>query len=297
MGTWGTGISSNDTYADVYYQFFNLYNEGMNVREISNRLIETNQEIIHDPDDSNNFWFALAKAQWECKKLDRELFDRVKTIIETSSDLNVWLQLGATKKDIQKRKVVLEKFLSDLQTERPKAKLRKRKIIRQPAFERGDCLTFKLENGNYGGALVLEALKDSEYGFNLLVATRINQSTKPLKKDFETAEVLILNFANWDNRPVIKWYFSTQHKKIAHLIEKVDNIEEVLLNIDATNSNFSHIGDFELFIIQAVNSQFEHEQTNQKPIIRKMVHELTIGKPKSKWKLFDNIKRTNRKRN
>ena len=27
MGAWGTGISSNDTYADIYEQFIDLYNE------------------------------------------------------------------------------------------------------------------------------------------------------------------------------------------------------------------------------------------------------------------------------
>lgn len=34
------------------------------------KLISDNKEEINDPDDANNFWFALAKAQWECKQLD-----------------------------------------------------------------------------------------------------------------------------------------------------------------------------------------------------------------------------------
>ncbi len=80
MGAWGTGISSNDSYADVYGEFFDLYNDGVEVGELSAKLIKQNQETICDPDDANNFWFALAKAQWECKKLDSGVFNRVKEI-------------------------------------------------------------------------------------------------------------------------------------------------------------------------------------------------------------------------
>jgi hypothetical protein len=39
MGAWGTAISSNDTYADIYSEFFNLYNDGLEVDEISKILI------------------------------------------------------------------------------------------------------------------------------------------------------------------------------------------------------------------------------------------------------------------
>ena len=127
MGTWGTAISSNDTYADIYDEFFALYNDGQSVEEISKKLIADNQEIINELDDSNNFWFALAKAKWECKQLDTELLERVKKIIETGSDLEVWRRLDADEKDIKKRKIVLDKFLADLQTERPKVNREKRK--------------------------------------------------------------------------------------------------------------------------------------------------------------------------
>ncbi|HQZ26191.1 MAG TPA: hypothetical protein PLD18_12905, partial [Flavobacterium sp.] len=158
MGAWGTAISSNDTYADIYGDFFNLYNEGFDVAEISKKLISNNQETINDLDDGNNFWFALAKAQWECKLLDDNIFDKVKEIIETGADIEVWKELGADEKDIKKRKIVLDKFLADIQIERTKAKSRKKKIIRKPIFEKGDCLTFKLKDGNYGAAVVLEAI-------------------------------------------------------------------------------------------------------------------------------------------
>jgi len=282
MGAWGTAISSNDTYADIYGEFFNLYNDGLDGAEISKKLVADNQETINDTADSNNFWFALAKAQWECKQLDNGLFDRVKAIIESGADLEVWRQLDSDEKDIKKRKVVLDKFLLDIQTERPKAKSRKRKIIRQPVFEKGDCLTFKLENGNYGGAVILEAIKDSEYGHNLIATTRIDQPNKPTKKDFENAEVLIMNYANWDNKPNVKWYLPIRHQQSAHLIEKVENIE-VQIDYDIKNSMLGFVGDFDIWIIQVVDQQLKSEEVKPGSTTRQTIKELT---KKSKWKLW-----------
>jgi hypothetical protein len=282
MGVCGTAISSNDTYADIYGKFFDHYNNGLDVAEISKKLITDNQETINDKDDCNNFWFALAKAQWECKQLDKDIFDRVKKVIETGADLEVWRQLDADEKDIKKRKAVLDKFLTDLQTERPKAKSRKRKIIRQPVFEKGDCLTFKLENGNYGGAVILEAIKDNKYGHNLIATTRINQPTKPTKKDFENAEVLIMNNASWDNKPNVKWYLPIRHKQMANLIEKMDTID-VQIDYDTKNSMNGFMADFDIWVIKVADRQFKSEETKPRSTKKQTIKELT---KKSKWKLW-----------
>ena len=153
MGAWGPGISSNDTFADVYGEFFDSFNRGGIVTAISARLIEANKDTINDPDDSNNFWFALAKAQWDCKELDPKLLEQITRIIDSGTDIEVWRRLDANEKTLSKRKVALEKFLVTLRSERPKAKQRKKKKIPQPPFEKGDCLTFRFKNGNYGGKL------------------------------------------------------------------------------------------------------------------------------------------------
>lgn len=197
-------------------------------------------------------------------QLDTEIFERVKGIIKTGSDLEVWRRLDADEKDLKKRKIVLGKFLADLQTERPKAKARKKKVIRQPPFDKGDCLTFKLSNGNYGGAVVLEAIKDTEYGHTLIATTRINQPTKPTKKDFENAEVLIANYANWDDNFNIKCYLPIRHKQTVYLIEKVDTIE-VQINYDINKSMNGFVADFDTWIIQVADKQFKSEETKPRP--------------------------------
>lgn len=277
MGAWGIAISSNDTYADIYGKFFELYNDGLDVVEISTIIISENQSIVDEIECGNNFWFALAKAQWECKQLDKVVFDKVKSIIETGADLQIWEELGASGKDIEKRKVVLDKFLSDLERERPKAKRRKKEIVREPVFVKGDCLTFKLANGNYGGVVVLEAVQEGKNGYNLIATTSINQQRKPTKEDFENAEVLMENYDSSKVRDNLKWYLPIRHEKMAPFIEKVERIE-VQINYDINNSMFGFIADFDVYIIKAIDQQIETYLKTKKTI-----KELT---KKNKWKFL-----------
>lgn len=264
MGAWGTAISSNDTYAEIYEAFFDLFNDGQEVVDISEKLISDNEEIINDPEDRNNFWFALAKAQWECKQLDPELFARVKHIVESGLDVDIWRQLDAEERDIKKRKIVLEKFLTELETERPKAKARKKKVNRQPAFNKGECLTFKLANGNYGGAVVLESDFKTGYGYNLIATTRINQKSKPTKKEFENAEVMVINFAKWEDTASIRWIVPAKFTGISHLFEKEEFIKvDIDYDISATTYGFS--GDLVGNLIELTNRQFESELIKPRP--------------------------------
>jgi hypothetical protein len=282
MGVWGTAISSNDTYADIYSEFFDLYNDGLDVAEISKKLIADNQETINNTDDCNNFWFSLAKAQWECKQLDKEIFDRVKKVIETRADLEVWRQLDADEKDIKKRKAFLDKFLTDLQTERPKAKSRKKKIIRQPIFEKGDCVIFELENKNYGGAIVLEAIKDTELGLNLIALTRINSKGKPILKDFENSEILTKSFANWKNEIEIAWCYAIGLKTDKTEYEVLGNIKvDINYNVNVEVGYYFN-GTIDKMKEYAQN-QFEYEKINPTPPKKLMVKELIKKKGWEFW--------------
>ena len=103
MGTWNTSIKGNDASSDIYLDFFDSYNDGKSPEEISKKLFADYQEVLDNPQDCNNFWFALALAQWETKSLDEKVYKKVKEIIESGKDLKVWEELGADKKDIKKR--------------------------------------------------------------------------------------------------------------------------------------------------------------------------------------------------
>src|SRR5687767_8277147 len=125
MGTWGTAISSNDTFEDIYQEFFDLYNKGQDVLEITSYIISNNTDAQADYEGKNSFWFALAKAQWECGALDIDIYEKVKSVVNNGDDLKLWEELNGTSNDLKKRKKVLDEFLEKIS--KPNLKIKKRK--------------------------------------------------------------------------------------------------------------------------------------------------------------------------
>lgn len=292
MGHWGTAISSNDTYADIYSAFFDSYNNGDNVTEISKKLIQENQDLINDKLDSNNFWFALAKAQWDCKELDSEVLKRIEKIIISNSDIKLWEELSANKSELKKRKINLENFLNKLKSDKPKARKRKKKIIRQPVFQKGDCITFKLNNGNFGGVIALEAIFDTEFGYNLLAITRINKKNKPSLSDFKKAELLVINYGNHSyNKECVYWYYPIRHKEYSHLINIVGNLD-VFKTYTFNFNNYGFVADFDLWFMEPINKQIESEKEKTKPSktikISNLINPPKVIIKRSKWSFILN---------
>lgn len=228
MGTWGTGLSSNDTFEDIYSDFIEKYNAGHDIRDITDDIILNFSELQSDHEDKNSFWFALAKAQWDCGSLDSEIYEKVKTIIESGDDLILWTELNGTSGEVKKRKKVLDDFLEKISTSNTKPKKRKKLVIRQPIFEKGDCLVFKLKNNNYGGALVLEAERDTDLGMNMMAVTTINQLEKPTTKDFEKAYLLTERQegfpGKYRERECIFWSYAQFFKKAETKFEVIGKL-------------------------------------------------------------------------
>lgn len=139
MGTWGTAIKDSDAFADIYSEFFDLYNMGGQPESISKKVIDENWEILDIEEEKNSLWFALALAQWETKSLDPKILAKVEEILSSGADLKIWLDLGASEQDIKKRKIALDKFLEKIKSDRPKAKPRKRAKSKTPISAKGDC--------------------------------------------------------------------------------------------------------------------------------------------------------------
>ncbi|MEJ7643708.1 MAG: hypothetical protein WKF87_04115 [Chryseolinea sp.] len=249
MGHWGTGLTSNDTYQDVYDSFFEYYNNDWSIDVIKTKLIQDFHGTLELEEDLDNFWFALAMALWECGVLDQATLDKVKP----DHDLKVWRELGATEKEIKKRKTVLDKFVAKIAipTTKPKARKKVRRKTTKPIFDKGDCITFQLRGGNYGGAVVFEADQSSENGFNFVAATTINKKERPSIRDFEDANILTI----WEmqvygkiekklkgEEPIAYWFQAKSFKDYTDKFEKVGN-----LNIDKM---FEHtfLGKFRVWI-------------------------------------------------
>ena len=126
MGAWNAAINGNDTFLDIYQRFFDLYNQGLSPIDISKQILIDYEEMFNDYEDRNNSLFGLASAQWETKSLDELTLRRVKDIIEKGDDLKLWKELEADEKTLEKRKIVLTKFLVQISKEKEKPKRRVR---------------------------------------------------------------------------------------------------------------------------------------------------------------------------
>jgi hypothetical protein len=198
--------------------------------------------------------------------------------------LEVWKQSGASDGDLQKRKAALEKFILRISVEKPRAKARRKIVIREPVYEKGTCLTFALDNGRYGGIVTLEAIKNTEFGFNLLALTRINQRQKPSLADFRKAKILVNCFASWKNKPAIIWFYA-QFLKAEDLnrLEYVGKLDvEMDYDPESSISPYSFSGNIAPFLTLP-NLQFEFEKGVNMPIRKISVREMTEGK---KWRFW-----------
>jgi hypothetical protein len=139
MGTWNTKINGNDTFQDIYQNFFDLYNQGQNPTDVSKQIQDGFGEMFKDYDDKNNSLFGLALAQWETKSLNPTIFKQVKEIIENGNDIEIWKGLGADEKTLKQRQIVLDKFLAQISIDRDKPKRRVR-----PKFEYSAIQLLKL---------------------------------------------------------------------------------------------------------------------------------------------------------
>ena len=263
MGTWGTGISSNDIYEDINYEFFELYNQGMEVSAITEKLIKENIELIDSHEDQNNFWITIAKSQWECKALDLKIYNRIKDIVESEKDIELWRELDASKSDLTKRRKVLKNFLEKISTEKKTARKRKVKKLRDAIFEKGDCLVFNLSDGDYCGAFVLESEKESEFGLNLVAVTDIKSSEKPTEQDFESANILfgLEQQINKQFRPKeqINWYYAQHFKNSKTKFEKVGNLfVKATFRSDKDYQSFSNWDNLKLFQDSYYSDSFKY---------------------------------------
>lgn len=268
MGNWGTGILQSDVSNGIYMEFMEMYANGDDTSEIKKQIIIENEDDINDPYSTTDFWIGLSLALWETKSLDSTTFDKVKQLIESGADLSNWKELGASQSDIKKREKVLYKFLLQISNERKRAKSRD-SIKLPPIFEKGDCLTFTLENGNFGGAIVLEADTTSsfDYGRNLVCTTRLNCKTTPTLGDFIESEILYINYNEKVIEPArtqIIWFLPDLYKRrYSSIFTKVGQLKIDKNFIDNGTSYFGSAGWH--LIKEDADKQFQYEQNNPKP--------------------------------
>jgi len=194
MGTWGTNVTEDDLSSDVVLDFMDAFNEGKHSGEIRKALEHAYASSLGNPDEEHVFWLALAKVQWDVGALDDDVFQKVKTIVESDIDLISWRKRGTSDKNLELRRVALQNFLDKIAVPKKNPKKIKKKILRSSHYEKGDVFAFQLSDGSYSAAVVIDAEKQTEYGNNVVVKLDLIQDQEPAMGDVVASNVLIATY-------------------------------------------------------------------------------------------------------
>lgn len=145
MGTWGTGIFSDDISRDIRDHYRELIEDGVDDAEATRRTLEKFRSYFDDPEEGVNCVVALAVTQSKIGRLDANLCARALTAIDSGSDLKMWEQENP--KLLPKRREALNKARAQLTGPQPA-----RKRLRPPprptcGLAAGDVLALTLPNG------------------------------------------------------------------------------------------------------------------------------------------------------
>lgn len=142
MGTWGTGIFSDDLAADIRGDWRDAIIDGEDPAAVTRRLIE-----LYRPDHERQvvFWLALAAAQMESGRLDPDVRDRALAVIDSGDDVARWRAQGEGL--ARQRENVLARLAEKLRAPQPKPKRLRRSAPAALPFDVGDAVRLRGENG------------------------------------------------------------------------------------------------------------------------------------------------------
>lgn len=167
MGIWGPGLYQNDIAEDVRFYYRDQLHRGKDSLQITQELLESYKDAIADTDDNPNFWFALADVQWDMGRLLPAVKEQALACLESGSGLSEWEE--SSKKQFEKRRLVLDKLFQKLNSPQPPEKKVSQYRLYQCPWENGNVYALPLEStqaetlGLCGRYILLEKAGEREY--------------------------------------------------------------------------------------------------------------------------------------
>ena len=242
MGTWGAGILQNDTTADIWVEYKELYNKGLSNKDIRIKL-EKEYKPQNDKEYYSEIWTGVAYGQWMCGDLEGYTLRKV----NASTQLK-WLTLWADdNKLFQKRIKALSEFIDKIQTPRSNPLKRKKIVVRHSFFKKGDVIGIKIDAKQFVAAIVTNHVDYENDGQNTIVFTDFFFAEKTTLKDVLDANIFYLDIGGSNNyyRGFYEAIFSARNmsKQIskAFLIGKIKAIEFLWLGVGTPFGNWTKI--------------------------------------------------------
>lgn len=188
MGAWGTGILQNDTTADIWIEFKELYNQGLSQKEIRLQL-EAEYNPQSDIEYYAEIWTGIAYGQWMCGNLEDYTFKKLNDATKLKWQI-LWTD---DKKLLGKRIKAITDFIEKIQT--PKSNpLRRKKIVDRPVvFKQGDIIALKIDEEEYLTGIVVKHNDHPTHGENTIILTDLIFKSKPTHKQILDANILYLD--------------------------------------------------------------------------------------------------------
>jgi hypothetical protein len=188
MGAWGPGIFQNDTTADIWTTFKQLYNKGLTSKEV--RLI-LEEEYKHQryKEYYSEIWTGVAYGQWMYGDIEKYTLKK----LENATQLK-WLTLWADdKKLLQKRIKAITQFIEKIQTPRPEPVGRKKETEKPLIYKKGDVIALKFDAIHHLAGLVVNRDDNPNSLGYTIILTDLFFTEKPTEKEILNANILYLD--------------------------------------------------------------------------------------------------------
>jgi hypothetical protein len=140
LGTWGTGLFSDDEACDIRDHYRQLLEDGVEDGAATRLTLDKFRQYLEEPHSVAPI--ALAISQSKLGRLEPDVRDRAIAIIDAGADLALWEQENP--KQLAKRRAVLERARAELTGPQPaRRRLRPPKRVLS-GLAAGDVLAFAL---------------------------------------------------------------------------------------------------------------------------------------------------------
>ena len=149
MGTWGTGIYSNDVAADLKSTVVSVMRLPLDADELIELLTDA-EPSLGDPgsEDHTGCWFVVADQFHKYGIAHEPTLQRVRQYVETGADIDMMRRLGMSPPDLRTRQKMLDKFIVRISGPNPKPF--RRRILKKPQVQvtaPGEILAFPIMRG------------------------------------------------------------------------------------------------------------------------------------------------------
>jgi hypothetical protein len=145
MGTWGTGLFSNDTARDIRDSYRERIEEGVEETEATRLTVEEFRSYLDDPEEGPGLLIALAVTQSKIGRLDPDIRSRALAAIDGGADLAIWEQENP--KLLGKRRAVIDHARAQLTGVQPAPKRLRPPSRPSCGLIAGDILALSIPNG------------------------------------------------------------------------------------------------------------------------------------------------------